>query len=148
MSTALKELPTTESGSIRKSDAMRWMQNLGDPDVDNLLSAVRPKPDSHSGSSFPTPYSGIRVTGTPEFITEVTRLLQPLLAWESSATRLELKLQQIEDRETEELTGNYALYLSVAERGREGQLRELLMGSNDENDKRLLDLFDENGGMD
>lgn len=144
---ALEELPTTDSGSVRKKDALQWMQSLGDADEDDLLAAVEPKPDDHSGSSFPTPYSGIRVTGTPEFITEVARLLQPLLAWESSATRLELKVQQIEDRESGELTDNYALYLSVAERGREGALRELLIGSNSENDKRLLDIFDETGRM-
>lgn len=36
---------------------------------------------------------------------------------EDDATRLEINLQRTEDRDTGELTENYALYLSVAERG-------------------------------
>lgn len=140
--TALEELPTTDSGSVRKKDAMRWMDQLGDVDDEELIGALVPKPEDHSGSSFPTPYSGVRVTGTPEFITQVAKLLKPLLAWESSATRLALKVQRIEDRESGELTDNYALYLSAAERSQQAGMMQALTGSHDAEDRRLLDALD------
>jgi hypothetical protein len=133
----LEQLNTTQSGSIRKSDAMNWMKNLGEPDQEKIVSKVQPKSKDHSGSTFPKSISNIRVTGDPEFITEFAKLLKPLLVWESSATRIELNLKQIKDRETEELTGNYALYFSVASRGREGAMSNALLGSNKENDQKL-----------
>jgi len=61
------------------------------------------------------------VTGDATFIAAVAGLLKPMLAWESSATRLDLKVQQVEDRDTGELTDNYALYLGAAERGGQGK---------------------------
>jgi hypothetical protein len=134
---SLLDLETTDSGSVRKSDAMQWMKQLDDPDEDELIAAVQPKDNDHTGSTFATPISNIRVTGTPEFLTEVAKLLTPLLAWESSATRLALKVQQIKDRETDELTDNYALYLSAAMRGRESSMANAVLGKNREQDQRL-----------
>jgi len=55
-----------------------------------------------------------------------------MLAWESSATRLDLKVQQVEDRDTGELTDNYALYLGAAERGGQGKIASALLGTNKE----------------
>lgn len=43
-------------------------------------------------------------------------LFGPLLEMESHRTRLEINLQETEDRGTGEPRGNYALYLQVAER--------------------------------
>jgi hypothetical protein len=147
MTTELEQLETTASGSVRKQDAMRWLQQLDDANDDEaLIGAVVPKPEDHSGSGFPTPYSGIRVTGTPAFITQIAKLLKPLLVWESSATRVALKVQQIEDRDSGELTDNYALYLSVAERSNQAGMMQALTDSNRANDQRLLDVLDGNGG--
>lgn len=144
-SSSLSDLPTTSSGSVRKRDAMDWMESLGEPDEDELLSTVVPKPNDHSGSSFATPISNIRVTGRPDFITAVTKLLKPLLAWESSVTRLAINLQQIEDRDTGELTDNYAIYLSTAMRGQQGALSQAFLGQNQEADQRLVKAL-ENAG--
>jgi hypothetical protein len=36
---------------------------------------------------------------------------------EDYSRRIEINLQKVEDKETGEETGNYALYLSVADRG-------------------------------
>lgn len=144
-SPSLSELPTTDSGAIRKKHSMDWMESLGEPDEDELLSTVVPKPNGHTGSSYPEPISNIRVTGTPDFITAVAKYLKPLLAWESTATRLAINLQQIEDRDTGELTGNYALYLSTAMRGREGALSHAFLGQNREADQRLVEAL-ENAG--
>lgn len=122
---------------------MKWMKNLDEPHADDLLASIVPKPEDHSGSTFPTPISNIRVTGTPEFIEQVAKLLKPLLAWESSASRVELKVQKIKDRETEELTDNYALYFSVAKRSNQARMMQALTGSHSENDRRLLDVLDD-----
>ena len=115
--TELRSLPTTESGAVRKSDAMKWLEGLDEPDKRELTSSVTPKPTNHSGSTHATPISNIRVTGKPEFIENFAALLKPFLEFESEDTRLELKISQIEDRDAGELTDNYALYLNVAERG-------------------------------
>lgn len=61
--------------------------------------------------------SDIRLTGSAEFIEAAGSLFKPLLDFENDETRLEINLQQTEDRDNGELTENYALYISVAERG-------------------------------
>lgn len=115
--TELSSLPTTDSGAVRKADAMKWLEGLDEPDEKELVSSVTPKPTNHSGSMHATPISNIRITGKPEFIEKFAGTLKPFLELENDDTRLELRVQQIEDRDTGELTENYALYLSVAERG-------------------------------
>ena len=144
----LEQLNTTQSGSIKKKHALQWIKDLGDPDEEELITEIHPKPKNHSGSTFPEPISNIRVTGNPEFITEFAKLLKPLLLWESSATRIELNLKQIKDRETEELTDNYALYFSVASRGREGTLTNALLRSNKDNDQKLQKFLKQKGEED
>jgi len=104
---------------------------------------VTHKPDEFSGSTFATPVSQVRVTGDATFIAAVAGLLKPMLAWESSATRLDLKVQQVEDRDTGELTDNYALYLGAAERGGQGKIASALLGTNKENDRKLLEALDD-----
>lgn len=115
--TELHSLPTTDSGTVRKADAMKWLEGLNVPDERELLSSVTPKPGSHSGSTHATPISNIRVTGEPEFLENFAGFLKPFLELENEDTRLELSVQQIEDRDTGQLTDNYALYLNVAKRG-------------------------------
>ncbi|QSG13721.1 Uncharacterized protein HSEST_0165 [Halapricum desulfuricans] len=102
---------------MRKKDAMRWLNNLDEPTAHELRNAFVPKPNGFEGSTFPTSISNIRITGDPKFVETVAGLLKPIQRLEGSRTRIEINLQRTEDRETGELTGNYALYLSVAERG-------------------------------
>lgn len=114
----LEALPTTGSGSVRKSDAMDWLDSLDDPDDGSaMVKAIVPKPKNHSGSTFAEDIGNVRVTGDAEFIEEVARHLKPFLKAENHRTRLSLNVQKVEDRDSGELTDNYALYLSVAERG-------------------------------
>lgn len=143
--TELEKMDTTESGSVRKKDAMQWLENLETPTEDELIGSVVPKPEDHSGSSFPTPISQVRVTGDPQFVEQVAALFQWFLNWESSATRLAVKVQQIEDRESGELTDNYALYLSAAKRSQQAGMIQALTGTNREADERLLTALDEAG---
>lgn len=140
---ALSELPTTDSGSIQKQDAMKWMQQLGEPQENELIQTVVPKPVDHSGSTFATPISNVRVTGTPEFVTVVAKLLKPFLTWESSATRLAINLKQIENRETGEFTDNYALYLSAAMRSTQGTIQNKILGQHQDADDRLVKALQE-----
>jgi hypothetical protein len=113
----LNNLPTTDSESVRKADAMKWLDSLDEPTAAELKRAFIPKPTGFTGSTYPTSISNIRITGDPAFIETVAGLLKPILDLEGSGTRVEVNLQQTEDRDTGDLTGNYALYLSVAERG-------------------------------
>ena len=142
--TSLDDLETTDSGSVRKKDALNWLESLENPEIpealeDELIQSVVPKPQDHSGSAFPTPISQVRVTGRPEFIEQVAKLFKWFNTFESSATRLAVNLQQVEDRETGELTDNYALYLSAAVRGKEGVLQQMMMGENSDEDQRLCE---------
>lgn len=115
-SAKVSSLPTTDSGAVRKSDAMEWLDSLEKPTDKELKRAVVPKPSGFTGSTFPTSISNVRVTGDPEFVEAVAGLFKVYQEFESSRTRVEINLQRTEDKETGELTDNYALYLSVAER--------------------------------
>lgn len=113
----LSTLPTTRTGHIRKRTAMNWLVNRETPDPDAVKASVVPKPADFSGSKYATSVSSIRVTGDPVFVESVARFFREFSTFENEQTRLEINLQRTEDRDTGELTDNYALYLSVAERG-------------------------------
>jgi hypothetical protein len=114
--TRVTDLPTTDSGAIKKRDAVRWLESLDEPSSAELQRAITPKRDGFEGRTFPTDVSNVRVTGDAEFVETIAGLFKPFLEMEDYRTRLEINLQETEDKETGEQTGNYALYLSVAER--------------------------------
>jgi len=116
-SATLDELPTTDAGSVRKQRAMEWLSSLSEPTDAELRNAFLPKPSEFTGSTYPTSISNIRITGDAKFVETVAALLKPIQGLEGGNTRVEINLQQTENRETGETTGNYALYLSVAQRG-------------------------------
>lgn len=113
----LEGLRSTKSGHIRKGDAMEWLRSLDRPTSTELKRAVLPKPADFEGSTFETDISNIRFTGDARFIETVAGLLTPLLDLENDETRVEINLKRAKVRDTKQYTGNYALYLSVAERG-------------------------------
>lgn len=116
-SAEIETLPTTSSGSVKKEDAMRWLDLLSEPSDRELQNAFLAKPSDFTGSTFPTSISTIRITGDPKFVETVAGLFKPIQELEGGRTRVEVNLKETEDRETGDTTGNYALYLSVAERG-------------------------------
>lgn len=81
-----------------------------------MTRSILPKPAGFEGSTFETDISNIRVTGDARFIETIAGLLTPLLNLENDETRVALYLKRTKVRDTENHTGNYALYLSVAER--------------------------------
>ena len=113
----LEQLPTTDSGHVVKRQALQWLRDIDEATKYDVRESVVAKPKDFSGSKYPTEISDIRVTGNPEFVEAVGSLFKPLLEFEGDDTRLEVNLQRTENRDTGELTDNYALYLSVAERG-------------------------------
>lgn len=115
--TRLEQLETTDSGAVRKRDSVQWLEEIDRPSDRELIDSVTAKPSDFSGSTFPTEISNVRVTGDAEFIETIAGLLKPFLRMEDYRHRLEINLQHTNDRESDELTDNYALYLSVAERG-------------------------------
>src|SRR6056297_1506677 len=50
----LNDLPMTDSGSVRKADAMKWLDGLDEPSAAELKRAFIPKPNGFTGSSYPT----------------------------------------------------------------------------------------------
>lgn len=115
--TDLERLPTTESGSIKKAHAMEWLENRDRPSGADLRRTMIEKPADFSGSTYPTDISTVRLTGSPEFIETIAGLFRWIVDMEDYSRRVEINLKETEDRETGAQTGNYALYLSVAERG-------------------------------
>lgn len=113
----LEQLPTTDSGHVVKRHAIDWLSGLDEASEQEIRESVVEKPNGFTGSKYPTEISDIRVTGSSEFVEAVGSLFESLLEFEGEKTRLEINLQRTEDRDTGELTDNYALYLSVAERG-------------------------------
>jgi hypothetical protein len=116
-SASLEELPTTDAGSVRKQQAMEWLSSLSEPSAAELQHSFLAKPSDFTGGTYPTSISNIRITGDAKFVETVAGLLKPIQELEGGNTRVEINLQETEDRDTGETTGNYALYLSVAERG-------------------------------
>jgi len=116
-SASLGELPTTDAGSVRKQQAMEWLSSLSEPSAAELQHSFLAKPSDFTGSTYPTSISNIRITGDAKFVETIAGLLKPIQELEGGNTRVEINLQETEDRDTGETTGNYALYLSVAERG-------------------------------
>lgn len=115
--TELEDLPTTGSGTVRKEDAMAWLESRERPSSAELRRATIEKPSDFTGSTFPTDISTIRLTGDPAFVETVAGLFTWIVDVEDYSRRVEINLKETEDKETGERTGNYALYLSVAERG-------------------------------
>lgn len=114
--TTLETISTTDSGSVRKRDALRWLESLEIPADEDLQDATVSKPYGFEGSTFAEPISNVRITGDPNFIETFAGLMKPFLSFEDATRRLEINLQRVENRDTGELTENYALYLSVADR--------------------------------
>jgi hypothetical protein len=112
----LDALRSTKSGAIRKRNSIEWIQDLDRPTSTELKSSTLPKPAGFTGSTFETDISNIRITGDARFVETVAGLLTPLLDLENDETRVEINLQRTKVRDTNQYTGNYALYLSVAER--------------------------------
>jgi hypothetical protein len=112
----LDALRSTKSGAIRKRNSIEWLQDLDRPTSTELKSSILPKPAGFTGSTFETDISNIRITGDARFVETVAGLLTPLLDLENDETRVEINLQRTKVRDTNQYTGNYALYLSVAER--------------------------------
>lgn len=102
---------------MKKTDAMEWLEDLDRPSASELRRSTIEKPSDFTGSTFPTDISTIRLTGHAEFIETVAGLFSWIVEMEDYSRRVEINLKETEDKETGEQTGNYALYLSVAERG-------------------------------
>lgn len=115
--TELEQQKSTKSGTIRKRDAEKWLSGLDRPTSTELKRSILPKPAGFEGGTFETDISTIRLTGDARFIETVAGLFKPILDLENDETRVEINLQRTKERDTRQYTGNYALYLSVAERG-------------------------------
>ena len=115
--TDLERLKTSPSGNVLKDDAIEWLLNRSEPTPEDVLEAITPKRYDAEGSTYASPASEVRISGTPEFVETVAGLLKPFIATETDKTRLNINLQPIKDRDTGKITENYALHLHAVERG-------------------------------
>lgn len=115
--TELETLPTTSSGHIKKATAMAWLENLNRPSDGELRRATVEKPADFTGSTFAADVSTIRLTGDPQFIETIAGLFSWIVGMEDYSRRVEINLKAVDDKESGTKTGNYALYLSLTERG-------------------------------
>ena len=118
MVTDLEQLPRTESGSVRKDDSMRWLEQRDEPSDKEFVKAIVPEPYGETGDRFPKPNSEIRIKGGPEFLETVAGLVKAFADYESVGTRLDIKLQKIKNRETGAETDTWSMYLKAVERGK------------------------------
>lgn len=114
---SLEGLQSTKSGHILKKDAVKWLNSLDKPNQVELKRSVLPKPAGFEGSTHETDISNIRISGDARFVETFAGLMTCLLDFEDDETRVELNLSRTKVRDTKQYTGNYSLYLSVAERG-------------------------------
>jgi len=118
-----------------KTDAMAWLKRLDEPSDEELIAAVTHKPDEFSGSTFATPVSQVRVTGDAFY----RRRRRP-----SSDSRGKLRdsarstVQQVVPRHRR--VDRQPRCSGTAERGGRGKIASALLGTNKENDRKLLDL--------
>ena len=115
--TKLDTLKRSSSGNVRKDDTINWLAGLSEPSPEELVQSITPKKYGAKGSTFASPTSEIRISGTAEFVEAFAGLLRPFLATENQTTRLDIKLQRIKDRDSGEITDDYSLHLHVADRG-------------------------------
>lgn len=113
----LRDLPSTGSGHVPKHRAIEWLERPDSPSEEDVATAFVPKPRWFTGSEYPTPISDVRLVGELEYVETMAGPFTPVLALENDPPRLYSRLQAIEDHEPGELTDDYALYLSVTERG-------------------------------
>lgn len=127
----LSDLPRTQSGTVQKDDAMEWLKELTTDDseqqAEETAQSITIKPYEFEGSTHATQISNLRFTGSEAFITQMAKQFAHWIHFETAQTRLQINLQKLKNRETEEFTEAWALYLSVSERGREAKMARTMM---------------------
>jgi hypothetical protein len=78
----------------------------------NLPIALEPIPKGHEGTKFRK--DGVRITGSPAFISSVLSRLKELLAWERPGYKLDVEYRQVESKDANPAEPpDYVFYIHV-----------------------------------
>lgn len=116
---------------MKKAEFLKYWQGI----KQNQKIRITPIPYRHEGSTYAN--DGIRITGSQKFVDTVLSNLKDVLKHENNITRLQVTYRESKDRETGELTGSYASYIQVCERGPESKMMHTIMDGSDEAAERL-----------
>lgn len=115
--TDIERIKRTDSGNIRKDDAMKWLVERSIPTDEELLQAVIPQKYGSTGKTFHKPISDIRIKGDAEFVETVAGLFKSFEKLDMGKTRLSISLGKVKDKKTGAETDTWRLYLRAVERG-------------------------------
>lgn len=115
----------TDSGNVRKDDAMGWLDRRRPPTDEEMLDAIVPQRYGSTGKTFHQPISDVRIKGDAAFVERVAGLFRSWLQVENATTRLDIKLRKVKNEQTGADTDTWALYLRAVERGHGRQPRTL-----------------------
>jgi hypothetical protein len=121
----LRVRSSTGQRHLTKRDIMDCWEQFEPVDL------IKPEPIPYQEAGSKICQDGIRITGTLEFIGSIlSRIPDYLVHDESDETRLDVKLSEIQEMGTGELTGYFRCNLFLTERGPEvrGKLRKTKSG--------------------
>lgn len=99
--------------SASKEEIIQFWKSLNP----SLPINVNPTPASHKGSTFGQ--DGVRITGSPEFVSSVISKLKNFLDYESSGTKIVVSYRETQSPsqiERGNLKKSYVFYVQVKER--------------------------------
>jgi len=104
--------------SASKTDIIKFWRNL------QTTSPIQAKPIlyNHKGSTYGE--DGIRITGSPQFITSVISKLKDFLGYEGPNTKLAISYRETESPSKSAVGQNktsFVFYIAVKERGKQSQ---------------------------
>jgi hypothetical protein len=102
---------TAKPRRLGKADILARWESLS-PDQPLRVSPIA---SDHTGSNYDQ--DTMRILGSLEFIDSILSRLQGLLEFDSGQSRLELTITETVDRNTGNLTGAWACYIRIKERG-------------------------------
>lgn len=110
---------------MKKAEFLAYWNSIPDegPTPDEVMEAI---PYKHEGSTFAQ--DGIRLTGSPEFIRSMLRVLRPLLNCNNATERLSVVYKESTDNVHGMPLGSWNCYIQVHERGREAKHLNLAYG--------------------
>jgi hypothetical protein len=102
---------TAKPRRLGKADILARWESLS-PDQPLRVSPIA---SDHTGSNYDQ--DTMRILGSLEFIYSILSRLQGLLEFDSGSSRLDLTITETIDRNTGNLTGAWACYIRIKERG-------------------------------
>ena len=100
--------PQNKPWKAKRAEALEFWKQL----KPNLPIVLEPIPEGHEGTKFRK--DGIRITGSPQFISSTLSRLKELLAWERPGYKLDVEYRQVESKDSNPAEPpDYVFYIHV-----------------------------------